>query len=44
MPTIPSILVVDDQIDNLKMLFNTLKQEYPVRVANSGAEVLGTLR
>ncbi|MBK5941744.1 hypothetical protein CCR96_21330 [Halochromatium roseum] len=44
MPTIPSILVVDDQVDNLKMLFNTLKQEYRVRVANSGAEALSIVR
>ena len=44
MPSMPSILVVDDQVDNLKVLFNTLKQEYRVRVANSGAEALTMVR
>jgi PAS domain S-box-containing protein len=44
MTTMPSILVVDDQVDNLKMLFNTLKPEYRVRVANSGAEALTIVR
>ncbi|EIC20577.1 PAS domain S-box protein [Thiorhodovibrio frisius] len=40
MPDMPSILIVDDQVDNLKVLFNTLKPNYRVRVANSGAEAL----
>ncbi|MEA3641319.1 MAG: PAS domain S-box protein [Lamprobacter sp.] len=44
MPTMPSILVVDDQVDNLKMLFNTLKPEYRLRVASSGAEALTIVR
>ncbi len=44
MPKTPSILVVDDQVDNLKMLFNTLKPDYRVRVANSGAEALAIVR
>lgn len=44
MPSMPSILVVDDQVDNLKVLFNTLKQEYRVRVASSGAEALTMVR
>ncbi|EIC20445.1 hybrid sensor histidine kinase/response regulator [Thiorhodovibrio frisius] len=40
----PSILVVDDQVDNLKLLFSALKPDYRVRVANSGAEALDLLR
>ena len=44
MPEMPSILIVDDQVDNLKVLFNTLKQDYQVRVASSGAEALTIVR
>ncbi|MBK5970171.1 MULTISPECIES: PAS domain S-box protein [Thiorhodovibrio] len=40
----PTILIVDDQVDNLKVLFNTLKPNYRVRVANSGAEALEIVR
>ena len=44
MPDLPSILIVDDQVDNLKLLFNRLKDNYRLRVANSGAEALDIVR
>ena len=35
-----SILLVDDQPDNLKMLMNLLKGTYKVKVANNGEKAL----
>jgi PAS domain S-box-containing protein len=38
-----SILVVDDQVENLKVIFNALRPNYSVRVAKSGPEALSLL-
>jgi CheY-like chemotaxis protein len=39
----PSILIVDDQIDNQKFLVNFLKPDYRVLVASDGAAALDLL-
>lgn len=40
MPSRPLILIVDDTLDNLKLLFGLLKSAYRVKVANNGEEAL----
>ena len=40
----PSILIVDDQIDNQKFLVNVLKPDYRVLVAADGTDALALLR
>lgn len=42
-PTLESILIVDDQIENLSILSNLLKAHYRILVATSGEEALALL-